>query len=207
MFKFIYCLLFIIINVSDVYAEVLYVWSQVIPDNKLSIRAITNNDVCPTLYINGEAITMLTRSANNSTEMVCEFIVGQNVRDIHINGMQVPTVPEKISKIAFIGDTGCRVNTFYQQECNSVESWPLKQNLNSVALHQPDLVIHVGDYHYRKKNVDIKKNVVAYMAIMRKCGMQIGLIQQKIFYSSLHFCLFVVIMKVVIMLMKDGLNI
>ncbi|QKX01798.1 phosphoesterase [Wolbachia endosymbiont of Cruorifilaria tuberocauda] len=141
-------------------AQILYTWSQVIPENKLSVRAIIENDTCPTAHVDGEKVEMLSRSSinkGNYTETVCELITKTSTKNISINNTKIPTLPEKIGKIAFIGDTGCRINAFLQQECNSTSSWPLKKNLDSIALHKPDLTIHVGDYHYRKKKCRNKK--------------------------------------------------
>lgn len=150
---FVLSVLSLITSFHFVYAQILYTWSQVIPENKLSVRAITNNNMCPIAYVNGKEVAMLSRSSINNddyTETVCELIAETSAQNISIDNIQVPILPEKISKIAFIGDTGCRVNALFQQECNSVDSWPLKKNLDSIVLHKPDLIIHVGDYHYRK---------------------------------------------------------
>ncbi|WP_395462675.1 metallophosphoesterase family protein [Wolbachia endosymbiont of Cantharis cryptica] len=147
---FIFLALSLVTSFHSVHAQILYTWSQVIPENKLSIRAITDNDMCPIAYVDGEEVKMLNRSSINNTETVCELTVQTSAKNISIDNIQVPILPEKISKIAFIGDTGCRINALFQQECNSVDSWPLKKNLDSIALHEPDLIIHVGDYHYRK---------------------------------------------------------
>ncbi len=73
---------------------------------------------------------MLNRSSINNgdhTETICELIVETGAQNISIDGIQVPILPEKISRIAFIGDTGCRINALFQQECNSVDSWPFKK--------------------------------------------------------------------------------
>ncbi|MGL9717807.1 MAG: metallophosphoesterase family protein [Wolbachia sp.] len=147
---FILLALSLITNFHSVHAQVLYTWSQVIPENKLSVRAIIDNDTCPFAYVDGEEVEMLSRSSINNTETVCELTVETSAKNISIDNIQVPILPEKISKIAFIGDTGCRINELFQQECNSLDSWPLKKNLDSIALHKPDLTIHIGDYHYRK---------------------------------------------------------
>nr|WP_237342926.1 metallophosphoesterase [Wolbachia endosymbiont of Folsomia candida] len=135
------------------HSEVLYTWSQVIPENKLSVRAIIDDETCPIAHVDGEEIEMLDRTSvnnRNNIEKVCELLIQTDAKDVSIDNVQVPTLPKKINKIAFIGDTGCRINMLFQQECNSVDSWPLKKNLNSIAIHKPDLIIHVGDYHYRK---------------------------------------------------------
>ncbi|WCR57530.1 metallophosphoesterase family protein [Wolbachia endosymbiont of Ctenocephalides felis wCfeJ] len=150
---FIFSVLFLITSFHSIHAQILYAWSQVIPENKLSVRAITKNDMCPIAYVDGEGVEMLNRSSintGNHTETVCELAIETSAKNVSIDNIQVPILPEKISKIAFIGDTGCRINALFQQECNSVDSWPLKKNLDSIALHKPDLTIHIGDYHYRK---------------------------------------------------------
>ncbi|WP_341808051.1 metallophosphoesterase family protein [Wolbachia endosymbiont (group E) of Neria commutata] len=150
---FIFLALSLVTSFYSAHSEILYTWSQVVPENKLSIRAIINDDTCPIAHVDGKDIEMLDRSSvnnGNNVEKVCELLVQTDAKDISINNLQVPTFPTKINKIAFIGDTGCRINMLFQQECNSVDSWPLKKNLNSIALHKPDLIIHVGDYHYRK---------------------------------------------------------
>lgn len=150
---FIFLALSLITSFHFVHAQILYTWSQVIPENKLSIRAITDNDMCPIVYVDGEETEMLNRSSINNgghNETVCELTVQISAKNISIEDLRVPILPKKVNKIAFIGDTGCRINMLFQQECNSVDSWPLKKNLDSIALHKPDLIIHVGDYHYRQ---------------------------------------------------------
>jgi len=147
---FIFLILSLTISFHSTHAQILYTWSQIIPENKLSIRAIIDNNMCPIAYVDNKEVEMLSRSSINNTETVCELIVETNAQNISIDNIKVPVLAEKISKIAFIGDTGCRINMLFQQECNSIDSWPLKKNLNSIAFHKPDLIIHVGDYHYRQ---------------------------------------------------------
>lgn len=147
---FIFLILSLTISFHSTHAQILYTWSQIIPENKLSIRAIIDNNMCPIAYVDNKEVEMLSRSSINNTETVCELIVETNAQNISIDNIKVPVLAEKISKIAFIGDTGCRINMLFQQECNSVDSWPLKKNLDSIAFHKPDLIIHVGDYHYRQ---------------------------------------------------------
>ncbi len=207
---FVFLTLLLITNFYSVYAQILYTWSQVIPGNKLSVRAIIGNNICPIAYIDGEKVEMLNRSSINSgnhTETVCELIIKASAKNISIDNTQIPTLPEKISKIAFIGDTGCRTSALFQQECNSEDSWPLKKNLDSIALHKPDLTIHVGDYHYRKTKCRKAK----------KCGNVYGY-NKEVWYadwfnpakdilSQSSFLLLEEIMKIVMELMRDGLGI
>ncbi|MGL9732924.1 MAG: metallophosphoesterase [Wolbachia sp.] len=149
----IFLILSLINSFYSIHAQILYTWSQAIPENKLSVRTIIDNDTCPIVRVDSEEIKMLSRSSinnDNHIETVCELTVETSAENININNIQIPILPEKISKIAFIGDTGCRINALFQQECNSINSWPFKKNLDSIASHKPDLIIHVGDYHYRK---------------------------------------------------------
>src|SRR5262249_41857594 len=76
--------------------------------------------------------------------------------------------PASVSSIAVFGDTGCRIkvendsadqeeddeaqgqNTEKVQDCNDPKQWPFKTLSDTLAKVKPDLVIHVGDYHYRE---------------------------------------------------------
>ncbi len=165
---FVFLALSFVTSFNSIQAQILYTWSQVIPDNKLSVRAIIDSNTCPVAYVDGKGVEMLNRSSINNgdhTETICEMIVETGAQNISIDGIQVPILQEKISRIAFIGDTGCRINALFQQECNSVDSWPFKKNLDSIALHEPDLIVHVGDYHYRKtkcRNAQKCGNIYGY---------------------------------------------
>jgi hypothetical protein len=51
-----------------------------------------------------------------------------------------------------IGDTGCRVAAAdgVVRACNDPVEWPFAEIAAAAAATRPDLVIHVGDYHYRE---------------------------------------------------------
>ena len=49
-----------------------------------------------------------------------------------------------------IGDTGCRLKGTFTQDCNDPVKWPFAVVARLAAARHPDLVIHVGDYHYRE---------------------------------------------------------
>nr|BFD66893.1 hypothetical protein HAGR004_19150 [Bdellovibrio sp. HAGR004] len=53
-------------------------------------------------------------------------------------------------KIALLGDTGCRLKGQQVQNCLNPEEWPLTQIVESISAESADLIIHVGDYHYRE---------------------------------------------------------
>ena len=78
----------------------------------------------------------------------CEFSLDTR----YLPGMRSSEVLAQIKRIVLIGDTGCRMkaseNAF--QACNDSVKWPFAQVAQSAAALQPDLVIHVGDIHYRE---------------------------------------------------------
>jgi hypothetical protein len=49
-----------------------------------------------------------------------------------------------------IGDTGCRINKNEAQDCNDPKDYPFAMIAEAAARFRPDLVLHVGDYHYRE---------------------------------------------------------
>lgn len=135
-------------------AKVIYSWSQVIPNNMISVRAIVDNRDCPIACVDGEEIPMNERVSpveKKFAEKVCELSLPRETKEIIIDDHQIPTLSVQIKKIAFIGDTGCRVTNLVEQACDSTKEWPLTLILNSISDHNPDLIVHVGDYHYREK--------------------------------------------------------
>src|SRR5262249_5294184 len=51
--------------------------------------------------------------------------------------------------ILVIGDTGCRIKGAEAQDCGAA-GWPFNAIAKKGAALDPDLIIHVGDYHYRE---------------------------------------------------------
>jgi hypothetical protein len=49
-----------------------------------------------------------------------------------------------------IGDTGCRLKGKEFQDCNDPQAYPFARVAASAAAWKPDLVVHVGDFHYRE---------------------------------------------------------
>jgi hypothetical protein len=71
---------------------------------------------------------------------------------LQIGRVSLPPPPTQIERIVLVGDTGCRMkqseNAF--QDCNDPARWPFAAIASSAASLKPDLVIHVGDLHYRE---------------------------------------------------------
>lgn len=61
---------------------------------------------------------------------------------------------DAIKKIIFIGDTGCRLKEASYgesyQNCKDSKAWPYASVIQKISAENPDLIIHVGDYHYRE---------------------------------------------------------
>lgn len=61
---------------------------------------------------------------------------------------------DDIKKIIFVGDTGCRLKESKYgdsyQDCRNGKDWLYGSLMEKVAAEKPDLIIHVGDYHYRE---------------------------------------------------------
>ncbi len=62
---------------------------------------------------------------------------------------------KKNLKIVILGDSGCRLKEMLikneYQDCNDSQAWPFPSVIAQVVKEQPDLIIHLGDYHYREK--------------------------------------------------------
>ena len=82
---------------------------------------------------------------------VCEAPLPAGARSAAVAGQALsPPVPSP-RRILVIGDTGCRMEAPTDfQACNDPTAWPFAKVAARAAAWRPDLVIHVGDYHYRE---------------------------------------------------------
>ncbi|MEI7427275.1 MAG: metallophosphoesterase [Betaproteobacteria bacterium] len=140
---------------------------QVIGDHQVIIRAITNTNECPSIAwdslpakplkirANPSLVPLRKKSdevASNFPIKTCEIIWPKGVLQAKINN-QVFTAPkEEVNRILILADTGCRLkaadNAF--QDCNDAQKWPFEKIVLQAAKMNPDLVVHVGDIHYRE---------------------------------------------------------
>ena len=68
-----------------------------------------------------------------------------------IDGVAVPLPKARPQRIVVIGDTGCRIDRGqHLPGCDDPAQWPFASVARAAAATAPDLVIHVGDYHYRE---------------------------------------------------------
>ena len=82
----------------------------------------------------------------------CELPWPADVKQAEVAGQRVAAPHADIRRIVIVADTGCRMkgseNAF--QDCNDPVKWPWAAVASSAASKTPDLVIHIGDIHYRE---------------------------------------------------------
>ena len=131
-------------------------WVEFVSDGGLDIRAITAPGMpCPKVVADGVALPSKTRGAPDAADgpypvQVCVAHTAATARNVAVDGVTVPTMPATIKRIVVIGDTGCRLKGTIVQDCNDPVKWPFATVARLAAARHPDLVIHVGDYHYRE---------------------------------------------------------
>jgi len=141
-------------------AKILSQWVQLGPDGSASVRAITE-DACPAVVFDGKSVPMSVRAepargfgnvkAAQFPVRSCEAMVPSDTIASMLDGKALPLPRPNPQRILIFGDTGCRLkNGDPTQDCNDVHSWPFPKIAAMAAAARPDLVIHVGDYHYRE---------------------------------------------------------
>jgi hypothetical protein len=141
-------------------------------------RAITLDTVCPMLLQDGQAQRMQVRAmpttvAQRKTTSLphdskpaafpvlsCEAVLNPASKSVSVD-QQVLSLPKSVvRRIVVIGDTGCRLqkSSDYFQDCNDAAKWAFPEVAKTAASFKPDLVIHVGDYHYRENACDARNS-------------------------------------------------
>lgn len=121
------------------------------PDGALA-RVITTDAQCPEITIDGNAAAMQVRAAPDEKfpVTVCDAAIPRETKNASVHGQALRLPTAKPARIVVLGDTGCRLKGDNVQSCNDPAQWPFARIADSAANAQPDLVIHVGDYHYRE---------------------------------------------------------
>ncbi|MDT7934729.1 MAG: metallophosphoesterase [Sphingomonadaceae bacterium] len=134
------------------------------------VRVATAAGACPTLTVDGRTVAMRERappatlpgrrgpageSAPAAFPRVCEATLPAPTRSASLSGRRLPLGARMVRRIAVIGDTGCRLKAARAgggefQACNDPAQFPLARIAASATRWKPDLVVHVGDYHYRE---------------------------------------------------------
>lgn len=140
------------------------------PEGVPVVRVVTSATECPAIEVDGVSRPMSVRMPPETVPvrpsrsdlpppkpsvfpvLTCEASLAPGVRSASIGGVALPLPNANPQRIVLVGDTGCRVVVGYHifQACNDPTLWPFEKVANAAAAAKPDLVIHVGDYHYRE---------------------------------------------------------
>ncbi len=132
-------------------ADVLYSWTQYVPGG-LEARAVTRDAQCPQARIDRRATPMRVRAQPNAAfpVLVCALTIPRGAKALEIEGATLPLPKPRADNILVLGDTGCRVTRLINQSCNDPADWPFAAGAKTEAGTAPDVIVHVGDMHYRE---------------------------------------------------------
>lgn len=84
--------------------------------------------------------------------LTCEAPLPAGTASASVLGRHLPLPKAAPQRIVVLGDTGCRLQKSSNswQACNDSAQYPFAAVAAQAAAWKPDLVIHVGDYHYRE---------------------------------------------------------
>ena len=133
------------------HAADLFHWVQYSPKG-LEARAVTDAESCPNFVADDVSIPMQLRSGpgENYPVRVCAAEIPAAAKKASINKVPLPLPVAHPNRILVIGDTGCRLKGKVTQPCNDAALWPFRLGADIGAELKPDLVVHVGDFHYRE---------------------------------------------------------
>jgi hypothetical protein len=140
-------------------ARIFAQWVELGPEGSSTVRAITD-DLCPQVIFDGIPALMNVRAEpgykiENVKPAVfsvrsCELQVPPGAVAATLDGRVLPLPRPNPQRILVFGDTGCRIARDELQDCDDPAAWPFPKIAAAAAIARPDLVIHVGDYHYRE---------------------------------------------------------
>ena len=127
-----------------------HAWVQAVAGG-FEARLTTDAGACPILTTDKGDISMTVRAAASTDfPLLCAAPIPQNTLRASIADRVLPLPVAQPQRILVLGDTGCRIKGSALQACNDPRAWPFAQLAAAAAQLKPDLVIHVGDYHYRE---------------------------------------------------------
>jgi hypothetical protein len=126
-----------------------------------SARVITTAASCPPIEVDGRSMAMAVRAPHSpiplrgigptsAPVLTCEAAIPAGTAQASVAGTALSLPRANATRIVVIGDTGCRLKTPEFQDCNDPLAFPFAQVAAAAAAWKPDLVLHVGDYHYRE---------------------------------------------------------
>ncbi len=112
---------------------------------------------CPSIIVDGVTRTMRERqdSRRATYGWMCEERLTLD-KELHVRiafGGSVildQNVTRDPKTVAVLGDTGCRITSFFDQGCGDPAKWPFAQIAEQVARRSPSLIPHLGAHYYRE---------------------------------------------------------
>lgn len=147
-----------------------YAWVVVGSGNTPIARVATTYGTCPLINIDGVYTRMSMRAAAGTVAQrptasatsdskpsafpvtSCETSIPASAKQVQVGSRQLPLPKAAPQRIVILADTGCRLKKADNawQSCNDPDAWPLATIAATAAKLNPDLVMHIGDYHYRE---------------------------------------------------------
>ncbi|HWU44510.1 MAG TPA: metallophosphoesterase, partial [Bdellovibrio sp.] len=88
---------------------------------------------------------------------ICQASLPKGTAIVHSSSGAI-NIAQKPLKIVVMGDTGCRLKNKdgkgQIQKCEDPKEWPFARLTHSVEKENADVIVHVGDYHYRESCTD-----------------------------------------------------
>lgn len=151
------CLLLIPIRLmANESVSLKYAWVQLSTGDSASVRAIiSSGTTCPVLTIGNATKYMhkrVTSPRSFSKISVCEYTIKAKSRltssQPKIDTLTLPLLTTSSDEILVVGDTGCRGG--HRENCKTEWGWPAISKM-AATRSNPDVILHVGDYHYRER--------------------------------------------------------
>ncbi|WP_028310269.1 metallophosphoesterase family protein [Derxia gummosa] len=155
--------------ITDAYVKA--AWVEMGPDNAILVRAASSHpSQCPLVEIDGQGRRMSLRAAAGTPAQrttaspaedakasvfpvsSCEITAPAGTTRLSIGGHALPVPKANPQRVVILADTGCRMKKADNawQACSDASAWPFETIAKAAAALKPDLVLHIGDYHYRE---------------------------------------------------------
>ncbi len=139
----------------DVLTSPLYSWIELGPNGIVLARAIipAAPAECPDIEIDGSTQPMTARGQappGFNDIQVCQYTIPDTATSASIGSQKLSLPSADPQHILVLGDTGCRIKGKDVQNCDDPQDWRFPLVASEVAANAPDLLVHVGDYHYRE---------------------------------------------------------
>ncbi len=145
-------------------ADVDGAWTQYDGSGQISARLVTRAPRCPTVQATGTGdsggttgVEMFVRAEPLGSgsaafdDLVCEATLPPGTESAVVGDRKLPLPVSNPKRLVVLGDTGCRLKKGRPpQACNDPVQWPFAQIAKLAAAEGPDLVVHMGDEHYRE---------------------------------------------------------